>query len=349
MDNVYIFDPKEGRAIAEIDAVVSRQWKLTRSQRPERAIMAVRASDYSANLMDYRNLVVVVSDVVPTWCGFIAVTPASKRWKDGTVYITLHSAEYLLSTRRMAFEGEYGGTAPTVFSSIIGAAEKKETMLMSRIDTTGGTNRQYTLELKRQTAFEAVNELANNTLNYWWIDAEGKNNAPITQANKLFLQARMSRQRAYPVLYTTPLVEGTNLVEVEASEKGDIANAFYTQAQNISGEDPIEVYVRDAPSISKYGLIEEVYKHPDTTTLDDLTDVGEGQLRRYSTPKYSISADIIATPYPKIGQKCRVELESSFWTPGMGIGWTGYMMIKTLSYSPLTASVSVVMDNIFWE
>lgn len=349
MDTVYVFNPKTGQAMAELDCVVVRYWKLQRSQRPERAVLKIKATAYDGGLLEFRNIIVVVSDVVPTWVGYVSVSPADRRWKDGYIYITLFSAEYLLSLRRLASSGNFSGNALNVFTDIIMQAEESESMLLNTIDTSGGTRKNYTLEYKRQTAFDAINGLVNSTGNYWWIEARSVDNTEVSQAKKLTLVPRISRQRG--AQYAYPLVEGTNLVNIEAVEVGYLANRIYVQGASTTNEDPIEVTVSDNTSISRYGLIEDVHQVRDTALLDDLKEIGDEQLFRRAFPRYSITADVLSTPYPRIGDKAKFELESSFYGNVMQtlIGFNATFIIKSVAYSPESQGVTIQADNIFWE
>lgn len=349
MDTVLVFNPQDGRAMGELDCVVVRQWKLQRSQRPERAIIKVKAANYDGNMLQYRNIIVVLSDVVPTWVGYVSVSPANRKWKDGYIYITLFSAEYLLALRRLPYSGESIGTAPNVFSEVITAAEKTESLLFTNIDITGGTRRKYTLEYKRQTCFDAINDIVNNTANYWWVEARSRSNSEVNQASLLSLTARISRKRGSNYQY--PLVEGTNLVNIEASEVGAMANSIFVQGSSVTGEDPVEVNVRDEVSINQYGLIEDIYTIREATTTDDLREIGEELLRQKSVPRLAVNADVITEPYPQIGDLAKFELESSFYggIQQTIIGFNGYLTIKSVAYSPEMKGVNIVADNIYWE
>lgn len=349
-DNVYIFDLNTGRGLCELDCVVVRQWKLERSQRPGRAVVRLKASDYDGNLLNYRNFVVVVSDVVPTWVGYFSVSPADRRWADGSVFITVFSAEYLLALRRLPYSGVLPGETTTIFPQIVAFGEKKDSMFITSSDTTGGTKRAYTLEYKRQTCFDALNDLVNYTQNYWWLEPIGTNNQMITQSSRLKLVARLSRSRG--VEFSDPLVQGTNLVNVEASEIGQMANVIYVQGYNASNDDPIEVEVRDEESIGKYGIIEDIFSVRNATSLENLRDIGNQQLLRRANPRYLVTGDVISTPYPRIGDKVNLEIENAFF--GLKnrqniVGANLKVIIKSVAYSPESASVNIVADNVFWN
>lgn len=340
-DRVIVYH-RNGTPLGELDATIVRSWQLEREARAERAVMQVRASNTAKVFTQFRNLVVVVSDVVPHWVGVIWDT---RDWDDNNITITIYSAEYLLSFRRTGTVEKYETTPNGIFSGLLKTAQAIEHMQIeiSASYIAGGgavTSKEY----NRENIFQAINDLASETEYYWWIQ-------PIfTPANKLVLRAMWQKNRG--VTYHSPLVQGSNFVGVKVTEICKVANRIYAVGDVEDWVNAEEYIADDAASRSQFGLIEDMVSDHDISEQAALVAFGNSELNKRKQPRLKVSGKVLSTPFPRIGDNVTVLLSAdSLGYPGgeSVIARTSVLRIKSVAYSPEETGVNIVADNIYWE
>lgn len=340
-DRVIAFT-RAGIPIGELDAVVVRSQKLQREVRAERAVMQVRSSNITRESTQFRNLIVVLSDKVPTWCGVIWDT---RDWADNNINVTLYSCEYLLSFRRTGTIETYNNPPNLIFGGLLKTAQKDESLLIqisSAYIASGGrvTEKEY----NREIIFNVINDLASELEYYWWLEPS------ISTANRLTLRAHWNRIRGIP--YIRPLVQGSNFVDVKVTEICDVANRIFAEGNFDDWTDPLEYVAQDAVSRSDFGLIEDVVSDHDISDQPALVSFGISELAKRKQPRMKISGKVVSTPFPKIGDNVTVMLSSDTlgYAGGSSVPTrTVTLRIKSVSYTPEEEAVYIICDNIYWE
>ena len=340
-DRVVIFN-RQGIALGEVDAVIVRSQALERKVRAERAVMQLQISNIARNFTRFRNLVVVYSDVLPTWCGVIWDT---RDWSDNEITVTLYSCEYLLQLRRTGAADKLAGQPGQIFSSLLKTAQQFESLLIwidpNKIAAGGlWTEKEY----NRSNIFDAVNDLAAEAEFYWWFEPM------ISTGNRLVLRAQWQKSRG--VTYHRPLIQGSNFVEVKVTEICRVANRIITMGKVEDSITALEYIAEDAESRSFFGLVEDAITDHDATAPGELVPIGKAELTKRKQPRVKITGRAIVAPYPKVGDNVIVSLSSESLGYGSGgsvFAGASAVRVKTVTHSPEEEGVTIMADNLYWE
>lgn len=333
---------RKGVPLAELDAQVVRSWQLVRQVRAERAVLQLNASLVNRNITEFRNLIAVVSDKFPTWCGVIWDT---RDWSDNRINVTMYAAEYLLSMRRTLALESYDGDPGSVFTNLLKTAQRDESLqiqISGNYVENGGASTAK--EYNRANIFQAINDLSSEAQYYWWLQPV------IATSNRLTLRAMWRKQRG--TNYVAPLVQGSNFIDVKVTEICTVANRIYASGNVEDWNDPFEYIAEDADSQSIYGLVEDAISEHEITENAALVAYGESELAKRRHPRIKISGKVTTQPYPKVGDKVTVMLsgDSVGYVSGTAIPVrTVTLRVKAVAVSPEEEFPVVVADNIFWE
>lgn len=340
-DRVIVYH-RNGTPLAELDATIVRSWQLERGARAERAVMQVRASAIAKNLTQFRNLVVVVSDVVPHWCGVIWDT---RDWDDNNITVTMYSCEYLLSFRRTGTVEKYETTPNGIFSGLLKTAQAVEPLQIEiNASYIAGGGAVTAKEYNRENIFQAINDLASETEYYWWLQPT------FSTVNRLSLRAMWQKNRG--VTYNQPLVQGSNFTDVKVTEICKVANKIYAHGNVEEWENAMEHVAIDAASRSQFGLIEDEIADHDISEQVALVSFGNSELNKRKQPRLRVSGKVLSTPFPRIGDNVTVMLsaDSLGYSGGESVvARTSALRVKNAAYSPEEIGVSIIADNLYWE
>ena len=340
-DRVLIYH-RNGTPLGELDGTIVRSWQLERGSRAERAVMQVPANSTNKSFTQFRNLVAVVSDTVPHWVGVIWDT---RDWDDNNITLTLYSAEHLLSFRRTGTVDKFETTPNGIFSGLLKTAQSVESLQIevNPAYIAGGgavTSKEY----NRENVFQAINDLASETEYYWWLQ-------PVfTPANKLLLRAYWQKNRGGT--YHRPLVQGSNFVDVKATEICRVANKIYADGNFEDWNNPLEYVAHDTASRSQFGLVEDVVSDHDISEQAALVSFGNSELNKRKQPRLKVTGKVLSTPPPRVGDNVTVMLsaDSLGYVSGESVvARTAALRVKNVAYSPEETGVNVIADNVFWE
>jgi hypothetical protein len=340
-DRVLVFTRK-GVPLGELDAQVVRSWQLQRYVRAERAVMQIAASTVNRSMTQFRNLVVVISDKHPKWCGVIWDT---RDWADNRITVTMYAAEYLLAMRRTQALEKYDGVPHTIFAGLLKSAQKDEHLLIQisgNYIQHGGLNTDK--EYNRENIFQAVNDLAAEAEFYWWLEPI------IATTNRLQLRAVWRKQRGVDYVY--PLVQGSNFIDLKVTEICNVANRIYASGQVEDWNDPFEYIAQDAFSRSLFGLVEDSMSDHNITEKEALEAFGKSELTKRRIPRIKMTGKVTSTPYPKIGDKVTVQMsaDSIGYSTGASVAVKVISArIKSVVVSPEEEYPTIVCDNLFWD
>jgi hypothetical protein len=339
-ERVIIFS-KTGIPLAELSAPVVRNWKLEYAVSAERAVFELDPADIRGGFLDYGNFIGVFSDDLPNWAGVI--WPPQTWPGGGKVLVEAKGAEYVTSFRVTGVNDRISGTGGLIFAKLLTSIQSsgwRPHLPLVIIDETNiiHSGKHVTITYHRERLFDAFNDLAEETGQYWWLEPE------LDPRGRLRLVAfwQAKRGRKWP----KRLIEGSNFTPDQVLETGDIVNRLYGIGKQKGWTHPLEVAVNDMDSISDYGLIEDVFidESADPNTL--LTRAAR-RLQKRSRPRIMITGSIYKTPYPWIGDLVDVQLSYELYTAkGVNLGrLVEDIQLTEMSYSSAEKMAAVTLDS----
>jgi len=293
-DVVTIFNRK-GQPLAEVDGAVTRSWRLERTIDTSKGQMSIAYNSEKVNsfTMRYGNIVLVESnDGLPNWAGIIWPRTHSQ---NGIIKLTLMSAEWLFAMRATDGKDVWNGSMATTFITLLHLANRYWPLPISPDPVISDDGRQLNNEWNAIVILDALNELANETNHFWWLEPERK-----SDGNLWFiphLEKRTGRR------FGQTLIENSNMGDVQlVEEPTDLANIITGYGRFDDWAFPIEYTGRNNQSIGKYGQIQAPEFFLNRSTVNGLIAPVEAALER-RTPYLSLTATMTEKPYPRAGDQ----------------------------------------------
>jgi len=338
VDRVIVFN-RFGRALDELDGVVQRQWKLERTIDVGKGqlSMALNSDKCSPRLLQENNIVYVESDQdgIPPWAGVIW----PRFHSDGsTVNITLRSCEWLFGQRftdgKQKPEAGNPSTVALAFLTLIHRASYIHPMPATILDPVFDMeDAPGSWEWNAANCFEAMNDLATQSLNYWWLQ-------PIRNLSTGVLEFEPHMQTKAGRIYQKRIEMNDNFLGVAITREGDPANCITGYGRFADWSEPTMWTEIDPVAAFKYGLIEDTVTYLDIDTEAGLKQPVHSELRHRAWPHLSVTGKIIGAPFPLAGMRIFPKV-----TPGYEFMTGGRvvvpMTITACAYDPITESMSI--------
>lgn len=337
MDCVTVYD-RTGKPLDELDAKVTRAWKLERIVDAAKGQMQLSVEDPKATFtnLKYGNYVLVEnSGGLPNWGGIIWPRTIVS---GGAIQITLQSAEWMFNGRVTDEKDKASGTPFQVFYYLCGLAVRNWTLPFSRDFVYQDVDETVDKVWNAKNIFEAMNELADETNSYWFLDPQRRDDG------RLWFIPHW--QRRIGGLFRLPLVENQNLVGLRITEEPpDLANIIDCYGQFADWADPLKVQVKDDDSVFRFGPImaSEVFSNIATTA--GLQFAGKCALRRRARPQLYIQGTL-AAPWPEVGDAVQVQLTTNFGFLTRNRAQNIRMLVTDLAYEPGDDRVTVNLREI---
>jgi hypothetical protein len=154
---------------------------------------------YERDLLRLGNTVIIESEDLPTWVGFMS----RPEWSlgTGTVKVTAKEAASILKERPTSKEFQVSDDSANVFRRLIAEANLNPTGISaSKVPESGG---MVTLDLSSAYVYDALNEMCAASGQEWWIEPE-------TIGNSLILTAYLRKWRGEDKSARVMLTDGEN-------------------------------------------------------------------------------------------------------------------------------------------
>lgn len=328
-EQVYVFN-RRGGGYGLLDAEYVCAWYISR---PAPARLSVRLRGLDSRLAAKGNRILIVSDRLPPWTGFLW-TPDSTR--DGILYLTAESAEKKLSQRVTGSNDVLSGSSGEIASALLAIANAAETtgIASANVDLAGAAiGRAYNL----MNVGDALETLATDVDMEWWVSGA-------FAADKLDWTINWQKERGAafsPAIYENAAA-GARISNVQVWEEGDIANEIiaYGQTLDWAGDQHYRV-ARDEDSISVFGLVQDTVAALDTDDDDSLLALARAHVGRRAFPRLTIMGQIDSdSVVPAIGDRCTVVLTAQGYRNGIYD-----MRVVEAVYSNIDKSYAVIMKG----
>jgi len=327
-----------GEKLAEIDANVSRSWKLnedgagtfTMSTQDTKAII-----DY----LEFGNFVYMEHDKLPIWGGMID-TP--RTWGVGTITSSIYSAEYVLKSHVTPNrEDKFTGVPGSIFNKLTSQSFGTGSIPVIPGDIYGGGISQ-SITYNYAIIYDAVIDLAKKSGADWDL-------TPAIDPNgKLYFISNWYERKGVDRVFR--LYEDLNikLSTKPMVEQGEIANVVIGFGNGSSWTSKYVDGRLDAESVGRYGWRTKAVSIPTDSYSDLITAIDE-QLLVLKNPRRTF--DITALDVGDTFYNCRIGdvLPVDFYTIGFtgdSLGLSTNIKILQMAYNDIDNQLKIVCDEV---
>jgi len=323
-DRVTIFN-RWGVALAELQVDTVRAWRLrdagTCSFQISKIAEPGKTQKCTAANLALRNLILVESDKVQNWVGYIAKEPHTE--DEASVTVTAISAERLFDFHLTGANDILTGASGAIALTLASNAQNEETLGVTVASANfEAASDSITREYHKENVGKALNDLAADTNSYWWIEG-------VAVGGNLALTMRWRANRGETFLQW--LEEGGNMNVIGYSEEGKVYSRVTAWGKFEEWSAPLMVSVNDADALAAYGLIEMPLPMLTVTDESSLTVIAQATLDQMKTQRRVITGEITKAPYPQTGDTVTVRLVKHSLVAG-GFGGMFTMRVQAASF-----------------
>jgi len=342
-DQALVFS-RSGRQLAELPVAITRAWKSQRTIEAARGSYTLSANDPKALLyiLQYGNIVFVQSDSgVQNWAGII--WPPMKI-KNGVIEVQIKSIEFAMGTRLTPATLELDDSPALGFKRLLQSFAAKPLDYPVDVDnpvisSTAFGWKKVGVTLHYANIYEELNKLANNSLNYWWLE-------PVYESGYIkfipHLEGKIGRK------FPARLVENLNFNDVEIKEINDkFANVLTGVCD--TGETNYGIVTASAEnqaSIGRYGRIEGYVALSDMTEVEAVQAAVDALLPERAFPLLQLTGSVTARPFPRAGDTVTVELSTAGSFLSTQRGGLLDCLVVSASYSPESDEMFIIAQEI---
>ena len=334
-DQVKIFD-RYGAALAELQVDTVRAWRLRDAGTCSFTISKIaepgKTQKCTAENLAYRNLILVESDKVQSWAGYLGREPYTE--DEESVTVTAIGAERLFDLRLTGANDVLTGASGAIALILAGNAQSEETLgITVSSDNFEAVSDSITRDYDKEPIVKALNDLARDTNSYWWIEG-----AAVSGNLALTMHWRANRGGTF----LQWLEEGGNMSVVNYSEEGRVYSRVTAWGKFEEWSAPLIVSVTDADALAAYGLIE--LPLPMLTIADEgsLAVIAQATLDQVKIQRKVVTGEILKAPYPQVGDMATVRLMKYSLGAG-GFGGNFAMRVQATSFDSKRNAQKVVL------
>ena len=336
---IQIYD-KSGNYLTEVEATISRWWKLNEFGKATFELSTTDEKCTEKNL-EFGNLIYVSHPKLPAWGGMID-TP--REWRKGSVIVSIYSGPYLLKTgitqRSQTVAGPYG----SIFRALLEESFDSADYNVIRAGEIFGGGPSVKREYNFAPLYDEIRNLAVESGNDFEIE-------PIIDVNgRLYFSANWHKRKEFRTGYT--LFEDLNLElpQVFMREQGIIANKLRLFGDGATFSSRPTARVQDNESIAKFGarfLAKSV-----SGGADEVSDAAEEMIKVYAWPRKTFELTVADDPegVKKNFENCRIGniLKLEYYSVGFsgsGFGVEAEARILQMYYDDEANKLKLIIDQ----